>query len=274
MLSYLKAFIDGYLIKYYDRIIHFKKNRFYSISFTHRLLEGIEIINNAPLSDLRDPQKLVDIIRRIGLTYDSRGFEIYGKDSEYMLPPVNLFRAVSPDPFYVGRGGLWQIPQELAECLIYLSKEKIHSFLEIGTWQGWTSSIFVSYLLKFNKTIEALTIDPKKHFSAYRQVKKRIPLKYKKISSERLKGKMYDICFIDADHRYLAVKNDFENVGKFSRISIYHDIYDHSLGVFKFWNEIKKIKINDYDFKEFLYHSEGKDFMGIGLMKKKEQRNS
>jgi len=101
-------------------------------------------------------------------------------------------------------------------------------------------------------------------------------------TSEFLKKKYFDLCFIDGIHKYSYVKRDFENIGKYANICMFHDINsiynplypEHACpGVVKFWKELKKTKNNEYKFEEFLYHSEKIHFIGIGLAIKKSLFN-
>lgn len=227
-----------------------------------RLIKGLNSIQEATLQDLTSINYIINLIHRIGLTYDSRGHEMYGKDVFYMLPPLNLKYCKEP------QGGIYQIPRQIAEALIYLSKFKITSFIEIGTKFGWTSSFIIAYLRRFNDNIKGLTIDPFKFFFAYNLIKKKIPLKYKNKTSDAFKSKKYDLCFIDGDHQYFYVKNDYENIGKYASICMFHDI-DGAPDVKKFWNDLKDNFRKKYIFKEFSYHSDHKDSMGIGIAVKK-----
>ena len=52
----------------------------------------------------------------------------------------------------------------------------------------------------------------------------------------------YNIVFIDADHKYQNVKNDFNNYCNFisdKGLIIMHDIFLPNSGSKKFWNQIK-----------------------------------
>ena len=52
----------------------------------------------------------------------------------------------------------------------------------------------------------------------------------------------FDLIFIDGDHSYKGVKQDFETYGKLiapNGLIAFHDIYNDAYEVCKFWNEIK-----------------------------------
>lgn len=266
--------ISNYLKFELQKILEFKKKMFYSKLLSSRLLRSINILQTSSLSDLKDINYVTNIIRKVGLSDIYGGNDqtkyLYGKDIKYLIPKIKLRT-------WVGYGGLLQIPQQLSECLIYLSNFKIKNFIEIGTWKGWTSSIVLAYLQRFNKSIKGLTIDIEKFFEAYNFVKKKIPLKYKLKTSDKFKTQIFNLCFIDGNHEYTYVKRDFENLGKNANICMFHDINDQPNplhpgcvpGVAKFWNELKDKGKNEYIFKEYLYHSEGRNIMGIGLALKK-----
>ena len=91
-----------------------------------------------------------------------------------------------------------------------------------------------------------------------------------------LKGKKIDLLFIDGDHRYNGVKNDFEiykQLVSTNGLIAFHDINeDHETrygnktnnwagDVPKFWNEIKDF----YETKEFI-EDKNQDGRGIGLL--------
>ena len=72
----------------------------------------------------------------------------------------------------------------------------------------------------------------------------------------------FDLVFIDGDHRYQGVKQDWENYGPMGRVVVFHDIVDsggakNAPEVWKLWQQIKGNK------SEFI----GKDsLMGVGVV--------
>lgn len=52
----------------------------------------------------------------------------------------------------------------------------------------------------------------------------------------------YEICFIDGDHSYNAIKQDYENYGKLAKRIIFHDTLSKP-GVKQFWGELIGEKI-------------------------------
>ena len=73
-----------------------------------------------------------------------------------------------------------------------------------------------------------------------------------------LKGNKLDFLFIDGDHTYEGVKKDFKMYKTLVRkngLITFHDINSETMGVFRFWREIKKRYkceeiVRDRDFKE------------------------
>jgi len=215
-----------------------------------KLIRGLERIAKLPSEELRNVDSVVDIIRGIGLRHDTRG--VYGSESAYMNRTNN---------------GLWQIPQQLAKAMIALSRQEIITFLEVGTHTGYTSSVLIAYLHRFNPKLKAMTIDPENMFKHYSTIQSMIPLEYRSYTSDDLRGHSYDCVLIDGDHSYEAVRKDFENVGSFARICMFHDINDDLVGfdnVPKFWKEL--VASDSFsETHEFLDCAQDKHVMGIGI---------
>ena len=70
-------------------------------------------------------QQIIDTILEHKLFIDSRG-NFYGEKYKDHLSN-NL--------------GLWQIPEELADLLVFLSDKEIKNFLNIGTFNGLTFNL-------------------------------------------------------------------------------------------------------------------------------------
>ncbi len=90
-----------------------------------------------------------------------------------------------------------------------------------------------------------------------------------------LKNNKIDILFIDGDHTYRGVKNDFDNyisLVKENGIVAFHDIVEHpsntNCEVFNFWNDIK----GNYEYLEII-SKVNEQWAGIGLIKKKKFSN-
>ena len=80
----------------------------------------------------------------------------------------------------------------------------------------------------------------------------------------------YDLIFIDADHTYKSIKQDFENYSQFlSRGGVigFHDIDCPDWpGINKYWNEIKET--GKYKMQEFVCKGYALQY-GIGLLTNK-----
>jgi len=221
------------------------------------LFDALDKINCASEADLRDANRLADIIRSAGLSFDER--RLYGADNAFMNNSIE---------------GVWQIPTQLAPCLIALSYYSISSVIEIGTWSGWTTSLLGGYLFRFNPNIRILTIDLANGFVAYQLVRKRLPIQFHRGTSADFRNRIFDLAIIDGDHRYSACREDYENVGRNSGICMLHDINDRYVldhepndgGVPRLWNELIAQTRRPSETMEFLHHSELDSIMGLGLL--------
>ena len=147
-----------------------------------------------------------------------------------------------------------QYPQELAKFLVFINqnKDKITSYFEIGVERGGTFFVVDSWLRAINPNMGiSLGIDisdkiVKKHgFEQYHA--KNPNCFFLKMSSAQiisdntpidLPNNKVNLCLIDGDHSYEAVKKDFEMmVGKADFICM-HDIKCPFLDVKKVWDEV------------------------------------
>lgn len=189
--------------------------------------KAINELKTCSIEQLMDDKFIADLIRGVGLHGDPRVIHVYPK-SEHV---------------YLKDNGMLQIPQQLADMLIYLSDKKIKKYLEVGTFNGMTTIFITAYLSRFNPDMQTLTIDnlrildnPYSHLNIRQHVG----------TSNGYMGTQSDFCFIDGDHGLEWLKKDYENVGKSARICGFHDILESEEVVGKpvntkiFWESIKK----------------------------------
>lgn len=222
--------------------------------FQHDLIGGD--ISKMEFNLNKDPrEELIQDILDIGLTGDDRGNIYYDKYAEYVR--------------YVEEGtlqGMWQYPEELADLCIYLASKNIKSFLNIGTFNGHTFNFISDYLNKYN-TVRCISIDPIEH-TIYNR---REEYTYTSETSKDYKEQEFDLVFIDGDHSYRCVMEDYTYVGQFAKFCVFHDIDDDFIrqdskdgGVPRFWED-KKIDTPDKCI-EFIAENKPKNIMGIGVL--------
>lgn len=85
---------------------------------------------------------------------------------------------------------------------------------------------------------------------------------------KRLAGRFIAVLFIDGDHRYVGVKDDYERYGALTRgIVALHDIYNWKYGVKDFWAElVAGPSCRDKTFIT-IHAAEGYANHGIGVIK-------
>ena len=180
-------------------------------------------------------------------------------------------------------GGLliWQYPNQFSKYLCLLQKQKISSYIEIGCRWGGTFILTNEYLKKFNSVHKSVAVDIiSSPISKYCVLNPET--KFMKINSKSDKFKKYmsenffDLIFIDGDHSYKGVKNDYEISKNSGNIFVFHDIVNAVCqGVIRFWNELKTTEKDKYNFYEFtdqypeIWEKKHKKFLGIGVAIKK-----
>lgn len=221
----------------------------YSIDYT-KIIRVLDIIDQSDKNQMRDKDYIVGLIRQVGLHNDPTVSKIYGKENQK----------------YLSTFGMLQIPEQLADCLIYLSDKKIEKYLEIGTFNGIATAFISAYLHFFNPNIKIKTVDITERYHPYfaEELKRRFNIEFFIGTSEDIKREESDLCFIDGDHSYEWVDKDYRNVGKYSKICMFHDVnatHIDTQGSRLYWFNLK-VK-NIYNYVEFIREKE-QDF-GIGL---------
>jgi len=152
--------------------------------------------------------------------------------------------------------GICQHPIELAHVIDLIIKMKYSTMIEIGSGHGWTSTFIQSVVSKF-QPFSVTSVD--KNPNCYEEVSHVSEVNFLNESSNDVKD-VFDVAFIDADHSYDGVKNDYDKVGKSAKMCILHDIDDvFCPGVKRLWNDVKKRGLS----REFVCN---RDKLGLGIL--------
>lgn len=204
----------------------------------------IESISKLDINSIKD-KDIIDLVCNYGLCVEDR--DAYGEWNQYMI-------------YNRKEEAMFQTPKQIADAILELLKHDINTYAEIGVFKGG-SHLLISNILKLkNPQLESIGIDIQdKHMTE--DIKKYLNLHIG--TSADYKGEKYDLVFIDGDHSYEGIATDYENLGQYANIVMFHDINDSTCpGVVKFWNEIKEGK----EYKEFTYQTNNQPIQGIGIL--------
>ena len=226
-------------------------------------LERIKFIKESNLEDLQNNNYLENLIIKLG----------FNKEILREQPQIVKDNG----------GGLliWQYPNQFSKYLCLLNEQKISSYIEIGCRWGGTFVLTNEYLKMFNNINKSVAVDiidsPVLNYCMSNN-----ETQFIKINSQSQEFKNYmnnnffDLIFIDGDHSYNGVKNDYEISKNSGKIFVFHDIInDVCPGVVQFWKELKNNKNDTYNFFEFIeqyedvWNNTNQKFLGIGVAIKK-----
>jgi predicted O-methyltransferase YrrM len=161
---------------------------------------------------------------------------------------------------------LQQVPEEYAAVLLEIKSLNPRSYLEIGIGNGgsWmTCSYFLRNTLERSNAVDNLSyyqsinqkIEEIQHVESFLRLSIKDVSFFNSNSENFLDNhtEKYDVIFIDGDHGYDGVKNDFlkclKNINQ-GGVMIFHDISSVGApGVVQLWKEIKQ----EYKHKEFIH---------------------
>lgn len=204
--------------------------------------------------ELRKPEVIASLVRAFGIV--QWGPAVFGDDEKFKNPVKEM-------------AGIYQTPDQIARALVYLSDFQINSYLEIGVFQGGNFLFTSEYLRQFNPEIVCMALDPTSYLNP--QIRDIITasewMHYLQGTSNDVAGRKYDLVMIDGDHSKAWITKDYENVGKYAKICMIHDIQEVSCpAVSDFWRSLKKGR----DHVEFLNHTSPQPLQGIGIIRREE----
>jgi cephalosporin hydroxylase len=226
-------------------------------------LSRIRLIQESSVEDLKSQTYLEELIVKLGF------------NTEILREQPKIVKE--------NGGGLliWQYPNQFSKYLCLLSGLNIQSYIEIGCRWGGTFVLTNEYLKRFNTVTKSVCVDIIDS-PVVSYCESNPETQFIKINSQHpefvkyIDANYFDVIFIDGDHTYTGVKNDYEISKTSGKVFVFHDIVnDACLGVVQFWNELKTNEKDTYDFYEFIdqYEDVWKEtrqtFLGIGVAIKK-----
>jgi hypothetical protein len=163
----------------------------------------------------------------------------------------------------------FQMPNQLAPFLLQLNRYRIRKYLEAGSFLGGTFYIVDSYLRLTQPENEGGTAidiaDRMQDFEAYRAVHPETRF-FEMRSLDFVPERTYDLAFLDSDHSYEYLSQEFAHFLPHARLIALHDIvstHPFCPGTRRFWNEIQ----HQFPHHEFVEQYPGRSgVMGIGLV--------
>jgi predicted O-methyltransferase YrrM len=175
--------------------------------------------------------------------------------------------------------GSCQIPEEIAGALEHMARTRPRVVCEIGTFDGGTSLLLGRFLpgvermlcidlFVKNKSILQLLAPPGLQLKFFDMPSYALSTVQRVAGA--LDGRSIDVLFIDGDHRYEGVKQDFLMYRRLVRpggMIVFHDIVEDrggrawTGGVPRLWREVSP----GHEHREFV-HRRDQDGYGIGIL--------
>lgn len=187
-------------------------------------------------------------------------------------------------------GGLyiWQYPHQFSKYLTFLGSlttlRPIRSYLEIGCRWGGSFIATQEYLNRVQNNQHPLAsvvldINPSPVVAYTSRPDSNALFLLLNSQTSNFKAflekdnKQFDLVFIDGDHSYQGVRNDYTMTKDHGNIFVFHDIAsDACPGVVQFWKELNTHASELYEFYEFTEQYDevyqqtgGKQYLGIGV---------
>ena len=184
---------------------------------------------------------------------------------------------------YTGYGiKFWQYPTQLSKLICFIREKEINSYLEIGVRWGGTFIIINEVIRQYNPHIRSFANDiigasnildcyqnkfNGNHF-LYLQMDSSNPfLRYSFNSDDAKPTAKIDLVFIDGNHMYWGVMEDYQrSLSLGAKYIVFHDIDSQSSWASKMaWKTIKKKHKKIHEFTDQYDSVKGK-YMGIGVI--------
>ena len=216
--------------------------------YNKNILAVQNLLQCLPLEALKEPEVVANLVRAFGIV--QWGAPAFGDDEIFKNEHNHM-------------AGIYQTPDQIGKALVYLSDFEINSYCEIGVFQGGNFLFVSEYLRRFNPDIKCLGIDPTPYLN--QEIIEAMDGKFMTFlstTSDQIAKKQFDLVFIDGEHTGDWAKRDYENIGRFAKICMIHDVQEFSCpDVVAFWKTIKGKKP-----VTFLDHTSVNPSQGIGVI--------
>jgi len=218
--------------------------------YNKNILAVQNLLRCLPVEALKEPEVVANLVRAFGIV--QWGPPAFGDDEIFKNEHNHM-------------AGIYQTPDQIGKALVYLSDFEINSYCEIGVFQGGNFLFVSEYLRRFNPKIKCLGIDPTPYLN--QEIIEAMDgsfMTFLSATSDQIAKKQFDLVLIDGEHTGDWVKRDYENVGRFAKICMIHDVQEFSCpDVVEYWNEIKT-----KESVTFLDYTSGNPSQGIGVIHK------